>query len=259
MSAEKKVIADPYYPPLSGEEAQNAIKGQISEYPKVLRSDKDRSVVQQMYGLASMLLFKEPRKTDSGKPCYGFIKLRGNWADKNQCASEASRIVREQDSINKIRMMEVGSWYPITDDDGPSEKIDVRTDVPAEEEKMKRDAIRQREEESARIMRELKERTEEVKNSKDINDDEDSLDYYVMKYVTWMRIKENIDQFNNKLKDLESKWRSTRQALAKLDEAHPEYNKVWLDRYNEERRKTKIPDFIPGNDLEELYQKKITE
>ena len=156
-------------------------------------------------------------------------------------------------------MMEVGSWYPITDDDGPTEKIDVRTDVPAEEEKLKKDAIRHREEESARIMRELKERTEEIKSSKDINEEEDSLDYYVMKYVTWMRIKENIDQFANKLKDLESKWRSTRQVLAKLDEAHPEYNKVWLDRYNEERRKTKIPDFIPGDDLEELYQKKITE
>lgn len=253
-----KVIADPLHPPISGREAENAVND-LLVYPKILRGNTDRPVGQQNYGLLSFLLLKEPKKTESGKPCYGFIKLRGNYADKNLCANEASRIIREQDSANKIRIIEVGSWVPITDDDGTSEKIDVRTDTPAEEEKMKREAMKQREEESARIMREIKERTEEVKNAPDLNDDKESLDYYVMSYVTWMRLQENMEQFRAKTKDLENKWKKVRRTLVDLDEKHPEYNTVWLDRYNEERRKTKIPDFIPGPEQDELYKQKIVD
>ena len=175
------------------------------------------------------------------------------------CSNEASKIVREQDSANKIRLVEVGAWYPITDEDGPTEKIDVRTEMPAEEEKVKREAIRQREEDSARIIREIKEREEEIKKAPDLNDNEESLDFYVMKYITWLRLQENMEQFKAKVTDLENKWKKTRKLLATLDEKHPEYNGAWINRYNEERRKTKIPDYIPNDEQEELYTKKIME
>jgi hypothetical protein len=251
------VIRDPLHRPLTEQETKAAVKDLVVEYPQVLRGDRDKAVVQQTYGIVSFLLLKEPSKTSNGKRCHGFIKLRGNHGDKNLCVNEAARIVREQDSKNKNRIVEVGVWYPITDDDGTAEMVDVREDVSQEEDRKRREAIRQREEESARIIKEIKEREEEIKNSKDLNDDKDSLDYYTMKYVTWLELKSNVDRFRAKMDDLEKKWKETRKILAEMDGSHPEFNKVWIDHYNQERRKTKLPDFIPSTEQDELYAKKI--
>lgn len=249
-------IKDPLYPALKGEEADRAVKGQLS-YPQVIRGDKDPPVTQQSFGLVSLALFKEPKKTDTGKSIYGFFKLRGNHTDRNQATVEASKIIRKVDSKNAVKVVEVGAWTPITDEDGNGEKIDVRTEISEEDERLKRAAIKEKEDETSRIIKEIKERETEIKESKDLNDDSDSLDHYVMKMVAWLRLHENIEQLRAKQEDLTKKWKSTRKLLFDLETKHPEYAKVWLDRYNEERRKTKIPDYIPSPAEDELYQKVI--
>lgn len=252
-------IADAFYPSLNNAEAQSANRALISEFPKVIRGDRDPPITQQSHGNVSFLLLKAPRKQPDGKSIVGFFKLRGNWADINQCKQAAAKIIREQDSMNKIRVAEVGVWFPITDGDGQAESVDVNTNIPAEEEKIKAEAIKTREEEKNRIARELKEREQEVKDAKDINDDPESLDYYVMKRVVWLRLQENIEQYRTKTEDLEKKWRETRKLLDRLEVSHPGFEAEWIDRYNEERRKSKIPDYIPSEEQDGLYKKKIVE
>ena len=244
----------PDHPSLTGDAASAAVKHQIAEYPRVIRGDKDLPVPQQCNGLISLALFKQPVLSKSGKPVYGFCKLRGNWVDLNQAKNQAAEIVRTQDSANKIRVVNVGEWFPITNEDGMSETVDVRVDIPTEEQKLKELAIKERDQEQRRIMRELKEREDEVKNSKDYNDDTEDIDYYTMKRITWLRLHENVQLFRKKINDLEEKWKKTRKELSELEGKHPEYKTSWIDNYNKERKKSGIPNYIPGDEEEKLYE-----
>lgn len=236
----------PSYPPLTGEVGEAAVNGQIIYYPQVVRSQRDMPVSQQSHGLVSFMLFKEPRKLKSGKPIYGFFKLRGNWGDPDLAVSQASRIVREQDSKYKIRVADVGAWLPISDDDTLDKKtVDVR-----EEEKdtdtLKEIAFKQNEADRRRIMRELAEREDEVKRAPDYNDDPDGIDYYTMKRVTWIRLTENIELQRKQILNLEEKLKFTRGLLADLDSRHPDFVDTWKDNYNKERRRAGIPDYNPS-------------
>jgi hypothetical protein len=253
MSTSTPAWFDPTYPPLSGGEAKKAVDTQMSTFPEVVRSNKDIPIPQQSYGLISMMLFKEPKKLKSGKFAYGFMKMRGNWSDVDQCKNKAASIIREQDSKNKIKISPVGEWLPITEDDAfVQENVDVNVDA-TEKDRVKEEAVKEQEIERARIQRELKERENEVKNSKDYNDDTDHIDYYTMKRVTWLRLRENIAMLKNQVQTLEGKLVDTRKVLANLDSKHPTYDVDWIDNYNKERRKSGIPDYIPGASEQKTY------
>lgn len=235
----------PGYPELAGEVGQAAVNGQMLYYPKVARSKKDEGISKQHMGLVSFVLLKEPQKLKNGKPLYGFFKLRGNWADLEQAESKAARIVREQDSKYKIRVVDVGEWLPLTDDDGLAQK-NVNINLDATDEERKREiAMREEEANRAAKMRELREREEEVRNGGDYNDDTKSLNHYTMKMVVWLRIQENIEQLRTQISSLEGKLEGVRDTLRNLDDEFPEYQRSWIDNYNIERRKAGIPDHVP--------------
>lgn len=235
----------PGYPELRGEVGQAAVNGQIVYYPKVVRSQEDECIESQTRGLVSFMLLKEPRQTKDGL-VYGFFKLRGNWSSEEQATAKASKIVRDVDSKYPIRVAHVGHWLPITNDEG-FVKRNVNVNVEEKEDDAKKVAMKEEEERQKRIMRELKEREEEIKNAADYNDDKEHINYYTMKMVTWLRLHETIEQHRKKLQDLEGKLVETRKILHDLDSKHPEYNEAWIDTYNIERRKGGIPDYIPGN------------
>jgi hypothetical protein len=243
----------PTYPPLTGAEAEAAVQNQIFYYPKVVRSRSDEPVERQDMGLISFVLLKEMRQTKEGKRLLGFFKLRGNWADENQATNRASGIVRNQDSKYPVRVCDVGEWLPLIDDDAMAKKtVNVTLDE-NDEEKHRQEAFRQTEEKKRQHLREIKEREEEVRNAKDINEDPESLNYYTMKRVVWMSLRENIERKRNELVKLEEKLVEVRGVLGKLDSEHSEYQKEWVDNYNVERKKAGFPDFIPSTRDEEAY------
>lgn len=243
----------PDYPPLTGEVGQAAVNGQLLYYPKAVRSNKDLPVSKQHNGLVSFVLLKEPQKLKSGKPLYGFFKLRGNYSDLEQAESKGARIVREQDSKYKIRVCDVGEWLPLTDDDGLVQK-NVNVNLDATDEERKREiAMREEEANRAAKMRELREREEEVRNGGDYNDDKSHINYYTMKMVVWIRIQENIEMLQKQISQLEGKLETTRDLLRDLDEKHPEHYKMWVDNYNVERRKSGFPDYTPTQREVERY------
>jgi hypothetical protein len=257
------VWLDPTHPTLEGNEAKLAVSNLIVEvksdqtYTKVIRSQTDIPVAQQQCGLISWMLFEEPKKLKSGKPVYGFMKLRGNWSDADMAKNRAADIIRTQDSKNKINLIPIGSWVPITDDDSVSrETINVNTDDdPSGLSGMKENAAKELEKEQDRIKREIRERAEEVKNSKDYNDDQDHIDFYTMKRVTWMRLAEERNRLTKQIESVEQKINTTRKVCYGLEQKHPEYKQDWIDNYNKERRKSRIPDYLPGKAEEEEYNK----
>ena len=245
----------PTYPPFYGEVGEAAVNGQIVTYPNLVRSQIDFAVQSQSYGLFTMMLFAEPKKTRAGKYVYGFAKLRGNYADESQARAAAASIVRNQDSKNTIRIIPVGQLFPITDDPALiQDTVDVGSKAEDEKKELERKAIQEKAEERVRIQRELKEREEEVKNARDYNEDPDSLDYYTMQRNTWMMLRENIAIEEKKLESLKNKWADRRRLLAELDSKHPTYDTAWIEHLNVERRKSGFPDFVPGEKDLEAYR-----
>jgi hypothetical protein len=165
----------------------------------------------------------------------------------------AFKIVREQDSKYPLRIAPVGCWIPLSDDDAI---VNRNTNINTEEEEnpAREAALREEERKREKIMKELKEREEEVKTAKDYNEDKESIDFYTMKMVVWMRLQENIDIERKKLRELEGKLVDTRAILSGLDKSHPSFNEDWIDNYNKERRKAGIPDYVPGEAQMKTYR-----
>lgn len=247
---------DPLASPLTQEETRAAAKDLVIHYPKVKRSDTDVEIPNQHYGLASFILFKEPKKATDGSDSivYGIMKLRGNYADENLAVNKAGDIIRNQDSVNKIKILPIGHWVPIVSGDaGMKEVIDIRTDKKEEEEALQRKALREEKEKVERQKKELEERLKEVKESRDYNDDQESLDYYTLKQVTRLRLNEYITIKQKELKDLYDKLEKVTLESKTLESSHPNYRNEWLDNYNAERRKSGIPDYVLGVEEQKMF------
>jgi len=240
----------PDYPPLKYNDAvgKAAVEGQIfQEYPHVVRSMEDPAVDCQKYGMLSFMLFKEPRMFASGKRVYGYVKLRGNYGSKEACFVEASKIVREVDSKFQISFAPVGYWVPITDEDAfVKEKVDVRT---SDDETHLRDAaVKEKEAEERRKVKEIKERQKELEEDGDIYDHPESLKYYSMKMVTEIRLMETREAYQKNLDSIQDNLTKTQKELYKLKIANPHYVEQWIDCYNEERHKAGLPNYVPSDE-----------
>ena len=154
--------------------------------------------------------------------------LRGNHSDVPRCMSEAKRIVTEVDSKFQVKIAPVGAWLPITDDDAVVQNVEeVSTD---EKDKAYKDAQKKTLED----------------NDGDIYDNPNSLDFYTMKRVTEMKLFEAEANMKNKLKEIQDKICESQKELFRIESQSPEYIDQWIDRYNVERKKAGIPDFIPS-------------
>jgi len=246
---------DPEYPPLKGSVGQAAVKGQTVSYPMVVRSNFDPTVIGQQVGLVSFIFFKEPQidKT-SGKPIYGFFKLRGNYPDIDTAKKNAANLIRDHDSKYRIRTGPVGYWLPITEADGPgTDMTDVR--MREDEVHLRDQAAKDAQNEEGRVMKELEDRKEQLK--KDIYDDPTSLDYYTMKRVTDLRLQEMYDVEKNRLIEIEQKLEVVRKELKKLEGANPKYRDGWVDNYNEGRKKVGMPLYVPSEKHLTNYEEAI--
>ena len=239
----------PGYPPLKGDDAvgQAAVEGQLVYYPKSVRTMVDPPIPGQGLGLLSFMLFKESRKLRNGTAVYGYVKLRGNWADESQAKFEASKIIREVDSKYKIRIAPTGGWVPITDEDAfVKEQLDVR--MKDDEKHLRDQAVKEKEAEQRQIQREIREREDEVAHGGDIYDDPKSLTFYSMRRVTELRLMEAREQQIKQIHSIKKTLRKVQKELKRLECEHPEYKDKWIDRYNEERRKGGIPDYVPSEE-----------
>lgn len=236
----------PDYPPLLYNDSvgKAAVEGQISHYPKVVRRLQDPPITNQVYSNISFMLYKEPRKLSNGKPVYGFVKSRGNWPDVDTSKQEAGKLIREVDSKFQIRIAPVGAWVPITEENAFVKDLeDVRMNE--EEVHLRDSAIKQKMQEQRTLQNQLREREEELKSG-DIYDDPSSLDFYSMKRVTEITLGEAIITQRRTLENTIANLEKVRTELKLLERLNPSYTEEWIDRYNVERRKGGIPDFIPS-------------
>lgn len=230
---------------LKGDVLRAAIEGQVTTYPQVVRTMMDPFIPGQSHGNLSFMLFDKPKVSKTGKPIYGFVKLRGNWMDPRTSQAEAAKIVKNVDSKFPVKIVQVGSWVPITEDDSfVKDMVDVKA---AEGQPQLRDeAIKKKEDEAKEKMKQLRDREEQLRKDGDIIDDPTSIRYYTMKRVTEMKVVEMIDTMKKKLEDLEGKLTLIRDEMCTLESSHPTYGEEWIECYNQERAKSGIPAFLPA-------------
>lgn len=243
---EKPSYFIPNYPSLksSDDVGRAAVNGQIIEYPRVVRRDCDPSISGQKFGNMSFIIFDKPAIFRE-KPVYGLVKLRGNYESVDVCHAEASKIVREVDSKFQVRIAPVGEWVPITENDIVVKEIyDIRESD--KEIHLRDDAIKSKEKENNKKMKEIREAEEKCKNEPDIYDDQESLKFYAMKRVTAMKLEENLQIQISKIKEQQKKLAEQQILLKKLEQKYHTYNSEWISLYNSEREKTSLPKFIPG-------------
>lgn len=254
---------DPYFPPLSNLETRNAIKELVIEpqYTKVVRSNVDDGLSNQVYGMISFNFFDKPQVfPNSKKPIYGFAKLRGSFPDQDSAKKRCAEIIRGMDSVNKIKIVDIGHWFPITEDDQfDKEQHDIKTREQEEQNiTLARDsAAKDKEKKDEEIIKELRENEEKLKNNKDPYDDKTSIEYYTLKKNTDMKLIEQRDIDINKLKSLEEKLLQVRTELKDLDKKFPTHTLNWLKCYNNARAKSGLPDFIPSKQYTEDYEKNV--
>jgi len=239
----------PDYPTLPRDIARVAIEGQSFAYPMVVRTSIDPPLVNQVVGNISFMLFSEPRKMANGKFAYGFFKLRGSHVDEHSAKRAAGVIIKEVDSKYKIGIAPIGHWLPITEDNDIFCKdiLDINDDDEKAVVHLRDQVVKDKQAEERKIMRELREREEELKSG-DIYDDRTTLKYYTMKRVTEMRVREEVERLRAKAAELEGKHVQVVKELCEIEGKSPTYDDQWVECYNEERKKSGIPAFVPGSE-----------
>ena len=241
------------YPPLTGKIGKEAEQSQTITYPKVVRKMDDPPIANQMYGNLSFMFFDSPKTLSTGKKVYGFCKQRGVWPTETAATEDSKRIIREVDSRFQIRIAPIGAWVPLTNENAFCRDL---LDVSTQEDNMNQlrsEAIKQKEGDQRRIMKELREREEEG-TEEDIYDDPTSLKYYAMKRVTEMRLTESCGINRKKLEKTEHNQLKVRIELKRLEQDNPQYTDEWIERYNQEREKSGIFEYVPGENEFEEYE-----
>lgn len=248
-----KPIIDQYADPLTSEQTKAAVESLVNRYPRVIRQNIDPPVPNQTHSLVSIDLFKEPKKDRDGKPVYGFVKVRGSYSNQTSAETEAGKLIKNVDSNTRILIIPTGHWYPISPNERYiSDKLDVRMNE--EEVQLRDQAVKEKNEERKRIMRELKEREDELKNDGDVYDHPESLDKYTMKRNTEMNLTNEIRRARAALEKLELRRKQIWKELKRLDEAFPTHTDEWLEQHNKAFTAVGLPAFIPRADQFSEYE-----
>lgn len=213
----------------------------------------DPPIIGQKYCNISFMLFDSPQPTSQGQ-IHGFVKVRGNHETEEIAVNDGHRIIKDVEKDHKILTGPTGYWIPITESPKfVKNEYDVK--IKDEEVHLRDKAVHQKNKEREVKLKELREAEENFKNSKDIYDDPDSLDFYVLKRNTEMKLREMLDMHTKKVKEIESKLGTQMIILKEMELDHPEYKDKWIDRLNEERKKSGWGDFVPAENQFEIYDK----
>ena len=223
---------NPEWESLRGSVGMAAVNGQNVHYPMVARSARDTPVPGQSHAIVSFMMLETPQETPGGR-VFGFFKVRGCHGDLNLTKAAAANIVREQDSKSRNLITEVGWWMPLTNGQTHvKEELPVLDNATDQFDRIRISKIEEEQKLAAQKAKEVEDRKEEMLTSGDINDDPESIRYFVMKMVNWFSLKETIATLEKQKQELIAARLRSREIVAEKLSKHPEYIDEWLGVYN---------------------------
>lgn len=245
----------PDAPPLAigSEEGNAAVAAMTSKFPSIVRQQVDPELPNQSWALTTIQPFSSPKTFAVGKdgarrtkPIMGLLKVRGVAPTEEAARALASKLVREVDSRNPIKIHRVGQYVPYTDEQLTTEIFEVD-----EANALHSVAAKEKAETERRMMREIREAERELREEGDVYDDKSSLRYYTMKRVTHTSLLSEIARLQSEVRKYQRLANITTNDLRRIEveENHPEYAREWVKCYNDERSKTSLPLYIPDPDF----------
>lgn len=253
---------NPTHPKLTEGELLFATRDKVRNYPEVVRSESDPVLPGQSYVGLSYIYFDSPKTLRDGSTAYGLVKVRGVGPTADSVQNIAANLLQDTDSKHEILIAPIGKWLPISNSknlvaETVSSDSKYNSSNSSKEEKEKEfsmEAIKNAREKDRVAIASINRRKDELVKGGDIYDTPESLSMYIMKRNVDTKLAEEILRSERKLNELKKKQFLTRQILHKLDTDNPSYLTEWIPRYNEERRKTGIPDFTPQTSDVESYE-----
>lgn len=267
-----KPTHDQTYPKLSDKEASIATTElfHFPKYQKINRKYVDpRKVGEPRYVLVSFIkpsdlplknhlneitdYINNPDETKNGlllknnsyflteRRLHGIAKIRGVCETIDDAQIRAREIIQDVDSTNSIFTCEVGKPFPlVVDGTNLSSEVD-EIDISNKTEQAISQNVRRKRQEDQREMKTIMDREENLKA--DVNEDKEGTEEeYITNRVKLAHLRYSVNAHAEKgaecmkLKDDCIKWLLVAKAKS------PEYEKNYLQRYNDSRKAAHIPD-----------------
>lgn len=226
--------------PLTDEQVDTAKKELVNKdhiemYPAQERAFSDPSIPDQDYGLVSFVPSVNAKPDEDG--IYGMVKLRGVYNTLEKCDQRSEFLIKNVDSVHKIYIAGMGKPFPITE----SSKFSKEINKVKIQEKMTEDIKSQKSREETEL-EEMRQREKEIMNEN--NDDKvydsESEDHYIMSKVKKAQLTWTYINTMKKLKDMKREILNARDEIDRLDSSKPDYNKSYLDRYNDSLKRVNL-------------------
>jgi hypothetical protein len=221
----------------------------VRKFPRVDRTYADPPVPMQNIGLLSFTPAKGATPNKNG--VYGFAKQRGSYSTPIEADQRAEFLIRNVDSYHQIYHTYVGRPFPITS----SSKYSAETsevDIRRETTSAVSSNIKKQKDTEQKTVREMKEREDELleESAKAREDDGegdpdvDPYDVYITQCVKKAQLSWTFLEHLKKLKEVRDIIMKSRDELAKLDEAHPDFKDKYFEKYMDARRKAGLDEKV---------------
>ena len=223
--------------PLTDEQTNMAKEELVTviKAPSLNRRYIDPPINSQTFGLVSFIPAKDAVANEKG--CFGYVKLRGNFATMEDCESTIDNIIRYVDSTNHIHVCKVGMPIPLVTS-GFAETV-TQVDVKADIEKDMSHNVRKKAMEERKEMKEIEEREEALKKDVVAPDPQEE---YNAKRTKLAVLRWTLQEHYKKIEEIKKLRDKCISELIVESAENPDWEANHLERYMEARRKANIPE-----------------
>lgn len=224
------MVVEAPVPPLTNEEAKIAVQTLVDDeltlqFPRVERSRTDPPIPGQ--NIVNISFYPAKNATPDENQIYGWMKIRGAFPTKEAATAHADLLIRTVDSFALIRQAYVGYPFPCTNErkftkDVHEINVNMSTAISEDVKQKMQSEIEQR--------NELKERERQIRERAEMP--EEPLDTYTTLHVTKSKALMNKEMAEKVLEE-------TRVKIRAMDREYPEFQKLYMDRFNSAKQETK--------------------
>jgi hypothetical protein len=208
------------------------------EYPRpnpktgTRRFNVDPALPRQKFGLVTFIPAKGASPDKDG--CYGVFKLRGNFETEMEADKWSENLIRNFDNFAEIDYVFVGNYFPLMDSNDIYTRSTREIDIRKLTNDTVKDAVRQKEMEEQKQIREIEERQRKLLDKS--NEEEKDKSYTDLDYYIQIRVKKAnalyvIDEAQKKIKEAEGVVEKVSVEISDLDEKFPNYKDEFFSRY----------------------------
>jgi hypothetical protein len=213
-------------------------------FPRAVKAINDPVILGQEYGLLSFTPAKDAQPNANG--IYGVFKIRGNFATLDEAQLYAERLIRTHDSYNEVHTVRVGQCIPLCKKPELVEETQT-VDLNKEVDAIMSNDVKEKRQKEKKEMKTIQEREQQLlQENKEILEGEykqDPLDAYIMLRVKKAQLMWTLVETRKRIQEeIIPAIRRTKAEIADTDRLHPDFDKLYYERYVSAREAVGIKD-----------------